>query len=205
MKFYKDFCLAFAFVAVTATAAAHGNDDHEHSAPVANAAAVAPRASAQTEEFELVAVLQGRHLVIYLDRFDTNAAVTGAQLEVASQGKWKLIAKEGEAGVYVLDLPKGEIERIGKYPLIFSLQTEDSSDVMTASIEIPEEDEAHDHGENGVMWWKWLIGVTSGLGLVLTVLIILRARNSRVKQRQTSIDASSSATVIGKGMSGGAK
>ncbi len=205
MKFYRDFCLAFAFTLVTAIAAAHGNDDHEHSAPVANAAAVAPRASAQTEEFELVAVLQGRHLVIYLDRFDTNAAVRGAQLEVESQGKWKLFAKEGETGVYVLDLPKGEMEGIGKYPLIFSLQTKDSSDVMTASIEIPDEDEAHDHGENGVMWWKWLIGVTSGLGLVLAALIILRARNARVKEGQTSFEVSPSASAIGKDFSGGAK
>lgn len=171
--------MALAFALSTSTAGAHGNDDHEHSAPLTNTTSVAPRATAQTEEFELVAVLQGKHLVIYLDRFDTNMAVFGAVLEVESQGKWKAIAKETEPGVYIVDLAQGAMESTGKYPLTFSLQTEDSSDVLAASLEIAEEEEAHEHGRDGIAWWKWLVAVSSGLGLILAVLVMVRRRSSR--------------------------
>ena len=166
---------------ISTVAVAHGNDDHEHAAPMATSAAIAPRASAQTEEFELVAVLQAKHLVIYLDRFDSNMAVLGAVIEVDGQGKWKAIAKETEPGVYLVDLPKGVLEATGKYALTFSVQTEESSDVMAASLEIAEEEEAHDHGATGIVWWKWLIAVSSGLGLVVAILVIVRRRSSSLR------------------------
>ena len=169
---------------ISTVAVAHGNDDHEHAAPMATSAAIAPRASAQTEEFELVAVLQAKHLVIYLDRFDSNMAVLGAVIEVDGQGKWKAIAKETEPGVYLVDLvdlPKGVLENTGKYALTFSVQSEDSSDVMAASLEIAEEEEAHDHGSNGIVWWKWLVAVSSGLGLVVAMLVMVRRRSSSLR------------------------
>lgn len=184
VEFYIRFWVVMVFVLSTClatVAAAHGNDDHEHSAPMATSVAVAPRASAQTDEFELVAVLQAKHLVIYLDRFDSNMAVTGAVIEIDSQGKWKAIAKETEPGVYLVDLPKGVLESTGKYPLTFSVQTEDSSDVLAASLEIADEEEMHDHDSPNIVWWKWLVAVFSGLGVVVALLVTARRRSSTLR------------------------
>lgn len=184
MKIYTGLWMALVMmlsILASPMVVAHGNDDHEHSAPMAANAAIAPRAVAQSEEFELVAVLQAKHLVIYLDRFDSNLAVAGAVIELESQGKWKAIAKENEPGVYVVDLAKGVMETAGKYPLTFTVQTEESADVLAASLEIADEEEAHDHAGNEVAWWKWLVAVASGFGLMLAILFVLRRRSSAVR------------------------
>lgn len=147
---------------------AHGNDDHEHAAPVATAAQVAPRATAQTEDFELVAVLQGRSLIIYLDRFADNQLVAGAQIEVESGTLIKAIAKQTAPGVYVLELGKGVFEKAGKYPLSISVQAGDVGDVMTASLDIPEvSQESPMHSDESASW-RW-----PALGGVLFILALL--------------------------------
>ena len=59
---------------------AHGGEDHGDGAAATPAAAVeaGPRATAASEDFELVALTQGDKLLIYLDRFATNEPVAGA-------------------------------------------------------------------------------------------------------------------------------
>jgi hypothetical protein len=160
---------------------AHGADDHEHAAPAGLTNQVAPRASAQTEDFELLMVLQGRQLIIYLDRFADNQPVIDAQLELESAGL-KAIAKQSSPGVYVLDLTKGLLEKSGKYAFSISVEAGDLGDVMTASLEIPEvtanhEDE-HDHPSGFSAWWKWLLSA-----LVLLILATLAFVTWRRKQR----------------------
>lgn len=160
------------------TASAHGNDDHEHAAPAAPTTQVAPRASAQTEDFELVAVLQGRSLIIYLDRFTDNSLVADAQIEVEGGGGLKAIAKQTAPGVYVIELAKGVMEKVGKYPLSISVQAGELGDVMTASLEIPDlSEEAHDHPEEHMPWW-WI-----ALGLLLTVIIFATVMFKRRQSR----------------------
>lgn len=147
---------------------AHGNDDHEHAAPAATVVQVAPRASAQTEDFELVAVLQGRSLIIYLDRFADNELVAGALIEVESGNLLKVIAKQTAPGVYVLELAKGVFEKAGKYPLSISVQAGDLGDVMTASLDIPDlSEESHTHPDESGSW-RW-----PALGGALLILALL--------------------------------
>src|SRR5690606_22262003 len=60
------------------------HDGEDHGAPVAAtapAAGVGPRAAAATELFELVAVVSGDHLTLYLDRFASNEPVSGAKVD----------------------------------------------------------------------------------------------------------------------------
>jgi MYXO-CTERM domain-containing protein len=47
---------------------------------------VAPRAQAATEEFEVVAALEGKKLVVYLDRFASNEPVTKPRWRVEGGG-----------------------------------------------------------------------------------------------------------------------
>jgi len=121
------------------SAVAHGggdsSDGHTHAEaekPVQIAAA-APRASAQSEDFELVAVLADKKLTLYLDRYASNAPVAEAQIELES-GVFKRIAAQVAPGVYAL--PGEHFARPGKYPLVFSIQTTDSADLLTTTLEV---------------------------------------------------------------------
>jgi hypothetical protein len=62
----------------------------------------APRATARSEEFEAVAVLEDEKLVLYLDRFASNAPVIGAKVDIEGDGL-KGVATETLPGVYVMD------------------------------------------------------------------------------------------------------
>jgi cobalt-zinc-cadmium efflux system membrane fusion protein len=46
----------------------------------------APRAVAATEDFEVVAVLEGKQLVVYVDRFASNEPVAKAKVEIEGAG-----------------------------------------------------------------------------------------------------------------------
>ena len=136
MKQLRIYFLALGLV-LTGTARAGGDssDGHTHAEPEKPvvSADVAPRASAQSEEFELVAVLASKKLTLYLDRYASNAPVADAQIELES-GAVKIVAVQTEPGVYVL--PGDPFSRPGKYPLVFSIQTADSADLLTATLEV---------------------------------------------------------------------
>ncbi len=174
------FCLIVFFLSmqIASTAIAHGNDDHEHATPAAPTTQVAPRATAQTEDFELVAVLQGRSLIIYLDRFADNSLVADAQIEVESGSSLKAIAKQTAPGVYVIELAKGVMEKVGKYPLSISVQAGEIGDVMTASLEIPDlSEQAHDHPETSKTGWWIALGLLLAVIFSIAILMFKRRQN----------------------------
>ena len=63
-----------------APALAHEGHDHEEQQPVS--AGALPRGEADSGAFEIVAIVHGENLEIYLDRFATNEPVAGATIEV---------------------------------------------------------------------------------------------------------------------------
>lgn len=112
----------------------HDHGDAPKPTPVADAA---PRFEAASEEFELVGVLHGRALTLYLDRYASNAPVEKAMLEV-EVGKQKTQAKETEPGVYRLELGNTQADaKPGRHGLVFTVQAGDSVDLLTANLDIP--------------------------------------------------------------------
>ena len=67
--------------AIAPTYAHEGHDDGEQQ-PVS--AGALPRGEADSSAFEIVAIVRGENLEIYLDRFATNEPVIGATLEIES-------------------------------------------------------------------------------------------------------------------------
>jgi RND family efflux transporter MFP subunit len=114
---------------------ATAHEGHDHGAPVARASAeAAPRASAQSESYELVAVLKGEALLVYLDHFEDNRPVGDAALEITIADK-TLAAERLPDAVYRVPAPG--LARPGKHELIFTVKGGPGDDLLIATLEVP--------------------------------------------------------------------
>lgn len=121
-------------LACAGTAFSHTGHAHGDEAPPA-AIQTAPRATAASPLFELVAVANGTGLVIHLDRFETNAPVIGAVVDVETPTGPASAVQDGE--VYLLAAPWAE--KPGTYELLFTIAAEADIDFLTATLTIPKQ------------------------------------------------------------------
>lgn len=113
---------------------AHEGHDHEAAAKPADVR-LAPRFEIRSEDLEIVGVLAGRDLIVYVDRAGDNAPVPGAQIEIEGQGI-KGMASEMADGVYRLSgVP---LTQAGQYPLTLTVQAGEIVDLFAATLEIGE-------------------------------------------------------------------
>ncbi len=146
---------------------AHEGHDHGAAAKPADIR-LAPRFELRSEGIELVGVLAGKDLIIYLDRAADNAPIPKAQIEIEGQGI-KGIATEMADGVYQLPIPP--LTQAGKYPLTITVQAGEIVDLLSASLEVGEVAAAvTDAGHSDRRWWFYA-GVPL---LLLTVGLIVR-------------------------------
>lgn len=152
-----------------AFAMADAGHDHADAAPAASAGLV-PRVEAQSEAFELVGILEGSNLRIYLDRFASNEPVPNARIQIES-GAFNTVAQPLGDGVYTA--AAGAFAAPGQYPLVFAVQTENDADLLNGTLTVPRPagQAAHEHD-----WSEWLVWVGAGAVLVFSVLWLLRRR-----------------------------
>ena len=90
------FCLA-TLIGATPGATWAGGEGHDHGdAPTAAAGSAQPRFTAVSDAFELVGVLNGKLLTLYLDRAVDNSPVKGATLELELGGVKVAVKPQGE-------------------------------------------------------------------------------------------------------------
>jgi len=182
--------LGLACLGLAALAHAHGDEPHDgdaHGSPTPTAES-APRAQAQaqTDAFELVAVLTPAgtgpaQLTLYLDRFDTNAPVTRATVEVES-GPFKAVAKAVEPGVYTV--PGQAFAEAGRHPLTISVQAGDDADLLEATLVTPGDLAASPPSAVGRLFDLHAFGRWAALGVMAAVAwaclaVWRRARQAR--------------------------
>ena len=163
---------------LTSPAWSHGGEEHSHADDPSPATASAisspqPRTSAQSEEFELVAVLAEQKLTLYLDQYASNAPVVDARIELES-GAFKAIAEQIEPGVY--RLPGEAFAKPGKYPLLFSLQTTDSADLLTAKLEVVQPAAETAQPDTNALDQRIVWGAAAALLLAGVGVVMLRRR-----------------------------
>ncbi len=180
-------------LALASPALAHEGHDHGPPAvelPTSNQ----PRATVASEDYEIVAVLKGEELFIYVDRFADNSPVTEARLTVTF-GPTDIQTKLMPDGVFKLE-SKG-LRRPGKHELIFAVEEGSKSDLLITSLEVPElafelvpqSNSARvltsylEAAISTMRYWVTSpqIGVTGGgiLGVLLLALLIRRRRKAR--------------------------
>jgi biotin carboxyl carrier protein len=112
-------------------AAAHGDDE----IPAATAGMpISPRLVAQSKDFELVAVAQGKTLRMYLDRFANSQPVIGAKVDVEVDGQTAPMTAN-PAGTYTLTADW--VAQAGHHDVIFTIVTAQGSDLLAGTLHIP--------------------------------------------------------------------
>jgi hypothetical protein len=117
---------------------------HDHGAPPTPSLALppTPRAEAYGKDVELVLVLDGETLLLYLDDFATNTPIGNAEVRVESmtpEGRREDVAVLDEAAVYRLETPW--LAAPGRHDLVVSIQDERRFDLLTATLDVPAPDD----------------------------------------------------------------
>ncbi len=177
MKQTRTFFL-ITLIAFPAWAGGDGSDGHTHGAPapVSTTADVRmPHAAAATEEFEVVAVLEGKQLVVYVDRFASNEPVANATVEVEGAGL-KGLASEAAPGTYLMDVAAAIAP--GKHPLTISIEAGDTADLLTATLDTSQQPESavHVHG-----WGERVVWGLAALLLAAGTLLVARRHRRKAK------------------------
>lgn len=120
--------------------------DHGDEAPTASGPSL-PRFVAQSDSFELVGVLDGKTITLYLDQAASNVPVTKAQLEIEFAGT-KLQAVAQPDGSFRVELPQAP--KPGVIPITATVSTESDADLLAGELDLHGEagEEPHVHRRN---------------------------------------------------------
>ncbi len=116
---------------------AHGpNGEHLDAPPTTGAAPTLPRIEAQSDAFELVAELRAGELVIHVDRYQTNAPVLEAKLEVESGPLTAVAVFRPDQGDYAVTDPAlmKALAAPGEHGLVFTLLAGSESDLLDGTL-----------------------------------------------------------------------
>jgi len=130
-------CVAAAWLAaiLITTSVTLAGPGHDHGPAAAGAAAPAsPRVTATSDTFELVGIVEGEVLVVYLDRFATNEPITGATITISLNGT-ALKAEPQPNGTYELAAPI--LKAPGLVEVVAEIEAGGSSDLLVGALTIP--------------------------------------------------------------------
>lgn len=126
--------VALASLLSVAPLAAH--EGHDHGAPPAPvAAAGSPRVALHSDAYELVGILRGDRLTLFLDRYAGNAPVTDADLVVTIGTGADVAATPTPEGTYVV--VSDRLVGAGPLELVFAITHPGGDDLLIGTLERP--------------------------------------------------------------------
>jgi multidrug efflux pump subunit AcrA (membrane-fusion protein) len=185
-----------AFPALAHEGHAHGGEDTK---PVV--ATAAPTLETSSGDFELVAIAQGKTLLVYLDRFASNEPVTGATVEVSADGEMVTASADpGEEGLY--SLQPGWLSKPGSHELTVSITAADAADLLIGTIAIPEgaADTRSIAGNGNVSDLIGRVRQDSGLMLGAVMIFLLGVLTTIALTRRGRTRTVAGAALIGLGL-----
>jgi membrane fusion protein, heavy metal efflux system len=111
------------------------HEGHEEDATRSALASTHPRVTAQSELYELVGIVKGERLSIYLNHFGTNEPVADAKVKVAVAEGEPIDAAPAEKGVYATSFPPWA--RSGSVKIIFSVTAASGDDLLVGALTLP--------------------------------------------------------------------
>lgn len=175
----KNLFLCLFLLSASSLLQAHEGHDHEEPTSASSVPTNAvKRATAQSELFEIVAVPKQQQLIIYLDRFTDNSPVTGATVELESDG-WQGTAKESSPGVYTVTAPF--LAKMGSHSLLFTLTKGDDADLLETTLDLSPSPEA---SISDPTYTKSSIAIIFSVSAVTLLLLFILLRRRRVLIRR---------------------
>jgi cobalt-zinc-cadmium efflux system membrane fusion protein len=125
-----------ALLGLNAPAHAHGGEEHDHDTlPAAAAAQGAPRVAMQSDLFQVVGILKGDRLTLYVDRSEDNEPVTGATVSVTVEGAVMPAAPNAD-GTYTVSSP--HLAEPGSNDLVIQVAGPDGEDLLIGALVVAE-------------------------------------------------------------------
>src|SRR5262249_37898127 len=117
---------------------AHAHEGHIDGPAAPAAQTGLPRLVTKSESYELVALLDGKQLTIYLDRFADNAPVTDANIGVAIEGE-TVAAERSADGTY--SATSNLFGARGFVELVFDIKGSEADDLLIGKLWVPGDSE----------------------------------------------------------------
>jgi hypothetical protein len=156
--------------------------DHGDEAPTTGGIAL-PRFAATSELFELVGVLNGTRLTLYLDHSDTNAPVKDAQLELEFAGTKLKVEPHGE-GEFEATLPAAP--KPGVIAIAAVVVAGQQTDLLAGELDL-HDDKAETAASDAIDWRQvlpWAGGLIALVGLIVFLIRRKRQRSSFLNGRR---------------------
>ena len=166
--------VALAVVLSTFFSFAWAGEGHDHGeAHTAATGTAAPRLTSHSDLFELVGMVEGNEMKIYLDRFTTNEPVTDAKIEVEI-GNIKGIAAAQADGSYIF---KNDVfTNPGDLSVSFTVIAGKDADLLAGDLKIDGPIDDHAHDEAAKPWLRWAAYAGGALLLAAIVFVAMRRR-----------------------------
>lgn len=145
-----------------AAAPALAEDGHD---PAQQAAAALPRFAARSDAFELVGVLDGKRLTLYLDHAADNTPVDDATLEVEFGGR-KLAVQRHGAGEFEAELAEAPGEGVIHVSARVAVAADAESQQLAGELDIHGDAHADEAAEGSAGWQRlvpWALALLSAL------------------------------------------
>jgi len=155
--------IAWLVVVALMGSTARADDGHSHDAgPAAPTGPALPRFAATSELYELVGVVKGKQLTVYLDRFEDNAPVQGARVELGIGGA-KVALQEHGPGEFEGTLASGM--KPGVHAVTATVVAGADTDFLAGELHVHEETQATAaHSHRWREWAGWALGALLVLG-----------------------------------------
>lgn len=167
----------FAAIAGPASLAGPGHD-HGPEPTVGGGTPASPRVVAVSESYQLVGILEGEVLVIYLDKADDNSPVTSATLDVSLDGAASKAEAIAKSGTYEVTAPI--LRKSGSYEVLVSIADGATSDLLVGTLKVP----GHDHEGEERGFRRIILGSLAGAGLLASLALVAWAGAKRMRRSQ---------------------
>lgn len=159
---------------LAATVPAFASDDHDHDhdhdeAPAELAGPAAPRFATASDDFELVGVLDGRRLMLYLSHYGDSSPVQDARVDIEVDGVKVPVEVHGEGQFEAMLAAAPEP---GVIPVAARIHAGDASELLAGELDIHGDEAAPGASRAGA--WRGYAGAAAALLAVLLGLAGLR-------------------------------
>ena len=142
---------------------AQAGEGHDHGeAPAATAGPASPRFSAVSETFELVGVVNGTHMTLYLDRFSDNSPVKGAKIELEIGGNKIAVEPHGD-DEYEATVPN--LPATGQLAVSATVIAGNETDLLAGELDLHSNEgasDAHAHSWQEYALWTAVAAIALG-------------------------------------------